>query len=95
MHIYTHGNKFLRVFNVLVQFFFNFILGFREFPLINFWLTNGYPYGNMASTAEVTDEDDCDDISYFVGACDEARKTRRNLEPFFDCCDDGINVTGA
>ena len=46
----------------------------------------------MSSATKITDEDDCNDIAYFIGASDETRKTGRDLEPLLNRRDHRINV---
>lgn len=47
----------------------------------------------MSATAEITDKNDSDNIADLVRACNEARKTGRDLKPLFYGCYHRIDVT--
>lgn len=58
-------------------------------------LTNSNPNGNVPSTTQITDENDCYDVANFIRAGYEARQARRDLKPLLYGRYYGINVTGA
>jgi len=49
----------------------------------------------VSATAKITDENDSDNIADLVRACNEARKTGRDLKPFLYGCYHRIDVTWA
>lgn len=49
----------------------------------------------MSATAKITDENDSDNIADLVRACNEARKTGRDLKPLLYGCYHRIDVTWA